>query len=538
MKSDQGQVSSHHKKSKPIVHRNSAHKKAALKKEPPCLPRAVPKKPQPSANTNDDINEAWPEGFDNYIYILTSRRVQIAVNNLIEILGNKFGDELKGKSDKTEIQGMRDIVASHTVYMALDKKLQVKQEFDAKDLKAKLDEVERQRLRDCNTINPAKNTIVDIVEAHDEMDRNESEIDLSKADTQFIREISSVLPEGKTIGDNGISIEEALRFNHWLTSRPDFAEFAANLMPIMRRVSELFRMTQQLYASTVLAPFIGNRMDTLQVTDYSQKLIKAAKQNVPSWWDNCEIIRTPESISVRFPTARHQRYNPKGITLLCVLNEITAAIERNIVWPSYIEAAIYWRKVKNLKGKPDCLDPMSAILSGSQSAIDGIMDVVRLDFIRRHPSALIVSPEHQDAVARWHYAAWYGSASDRKLAREFLMMSQSRVKKRGRHKSKQVDIKQLSQACKDLTEYIRGLNEAMHDCKTKEEVLGIFPDCEFLALDLATGDWVDQITVRTLNKRPFDPLQPKTEAMAFIARHIGFNKTVIYDLLKSYSSKP
>ena len=102
-------------------------------------------------------------------------------------------------------------------------------------------------------------------------------------------------------------------------------------------------------------------------------------------------------------------------------------------------------------------------------------DKARATFLRHTPLALLCSVEHQDAVARWHYAALHGDQKVRGQAADLLTRAVAR--RRGRQQKHSTDPDALAQAYFDLVEYLKALRGCLDKVKSKAELLTFFPDC-------------------------------------------------------------
>ena len=332
----------------------------------------------------------------------------------------------------------------------------------------------------------------------------------------------------------GLTDEEALQYLVGLASnRPDVAKLLAVCAPAMTEGYEPLRVLGKLIGSTILSALTVNLSDAPSLDGFVARFAAAAQDALNKWWAGCEVTWPSGVFKVRHPLARHDVYNQEGISLLCILNEITYALEQGKSWPAYVSAIAYWHNVKTHNWNDDSsllLRPLHR-LCGLQCVIEEPGDLKRVAFIRDYPSALLFSPEHQDAVARWLYAARCGSNTDRKLAQEYIRLTLASRRTPGRRKLHHVDARQMRQAHADLSTYIDRLNDAIQKARTPNDVRRTFPDCDFLYLDPTISKYTDRISDLVRLKDRIKKPQPGAEAVAFIARHTGMKKTLIYELL-------
>lgn len=355
---------------------------------------------------------------------------------------------------------------------------------------------------------------------------------VNEEERQRIQDVFANYPEFNTIGDPCAGKSDCLRLVQWMASRNDLRLLTDGFEPMFRKTGEILQLVAKLLFSGELSQSQMNVSGLPQYCDCAEKLLSDGPKHLAKSWNRCEVACTSACFTVRDPLAKNLKYNPKGITLQCVLHEITAAMERNTVFPSIVEAVSYWLKVKDVNWMDDTARQYEQYirLSGSRSTIDDEKDPERLRFIVKYPSALLLSPEHQDAAARWLYAARCGMADDRKLGKKNLELSLGHRKTAGRYQLNQVNPVQLLQAYQDLLLYIKGFTCAAKELKNESAVLGIFPDSEFLFLDFINGDWKSHFSSHV--KRRIKTKAPTDLAIEFIARHSGLYTTRIEELLQ------
>lgn len=152
-------------------------------------------------------------------------------------------------------------------------------------------------------------------------------------------------------------------------------------------------------------------------------------------------------------------------------------------------------------------------------------DKERAKFLRDTPLALLCSVEHQDAVARWHYAALHGTPEVRRQAADLLRRAVARG--RGRQQKHSTDPGALAQAYFDLVEYLKAVRACLDKGKAKTELLFFFPDCEvaFAALGTSADEQV---------KRNIKHIAPVTGAITILGRMVGLKSSQLHDILKRY----
>ena len=329
---------------------------------------------------------------------------------------------------------------------------------------------------------------------------------------------------------NATDFGQNASFIQIFSERPAVVKLFAQFDAMAKDISYIQRCYNRMVGSHVTQNMPSGFLEMLS---YSAKNLFDIEKEVTSWWDNCERTFAPGVFKIRHSTAKNALYNPEGITLLCVLHEITRAMQPEL------SVIGYARSIEFSGIVPGWNEPVSAEwkarrfgrIAGVDCLLDEDGDGIRANFIRVHPSALLFSPEHQEAVARWTYAKRCGSVAERKLAQKALDAAIDK-KSAGRRPRCQIDSTFLRQAQHDIAQYVSGFNRAMMECNTIDAVRNVFPDCDFLFLDpsseLASSQIEDMFRVRTKIKFP----ETRQEAVRFIARHTGLQKTRIYELLK------
>jgi len=218
------------------------------------------------------------------------------------------------------------------------------------------------------------------------------------------------------------------------------------------------------------------------------------------------------------------KYNPEGITLLCI--------------GFGLKDDEYMQRVRILSAFPrECPDPDSAVhecpLMAARFDADPTAqhlvqdgDAKRAQFIRENPLALIMSAEHQDALARWTYAKTNGN-DDSVVERARELIHQAVAVRRGRRRKYELDPTSIAQAHFDLVAYLRALRECVDDVHTANKLLSYFPDCP--AALAAIGSSPEK-QLEPLNQR----ISPPTAAITILGQVVGLKRAQLQVLLKPY----
>jgi hypothetical protein len=387
----------------------------------------------------------------------------------------------------------------------------------------------------------AINQIIATLSMESEKDFETKMKELSEEERSCFSDVLATYPDAQVFVDQSVGMEGMIRFISWMNTKPELRPMTLYFDSIQLKTAKIFELVVKLLSSNELQQQMANVSDSSQYCAVAEKLTNVGLLDLTKSWQRSVVVRTPESFTVRDPLVKHEKYNPKGISLLCVLHEITVAMERNTVFPAIVETFSYWLKIKHLNWMDDiaCHYQQYSRLARGQSAIEKENDLKKAVFIEKYPSALLLSPVHQEAVARWLYASRCGSAADKETAQQYLRQSQASRNTAGRRTIHPADPKQLRQAYEDLIGYVKMFNRAAKDLKKDEDkVLAIFPDCEFLFFDLKTGEWKDEFYIQL--KKPEKTHAASEVAVTFIARHSGLSETKISEVLQqtSRSAKP
>jgi hypothetical protein len=369
--------------------------------------------------------------------------------------------------------------------------------------------------------------------------------------TCFERELEAKLAEDsefkalweKHLGDSGVlkaaidkdDINLLPRLVQAMSKKPDSRKILDFTQPLLTRLYDPIRVFGKLIGCPAISMADVSFQEVLQLDALVANIASSAQSAVAERWSKCEVDWASGILKVRDSTARNSEYNPEGLSLFGVMHEITFALKEGQSWPAYVEAIAYWHNAKSHNWNDDStlhLQPFNR-LCGTRPLIDTPQDVELLNFIRTHPAALLFSPVHQDAMARWSYAARCGSAKETKLAQEYLRLSMMHRRSKGRLKLHHIDRVQLRQAHEDLSIYIRNLFRAIRKSIKVDEVRQVFPDCDFLYFDPEAGACSDKLGEKFRLRALRDVLpEPRAEAVSFIMRHTAMKKSYIYDALK------
>jgi hypothetical protein len=155
-------------------------------------------------------------------------------------------------------------------------------------------------------------------------------------------------------------------------------------------------------------------------------------------------------------------------------------------------------------------------------------DEARAEFLRNTPLALVCSVEHQDAVARWHYAALHGDQKVRGQAAGLLKLAVAR--RRGRQQKHSTDPDALAQAYFDFVEYLKALRGCLDEVKSKAELLTFFPDCNAVFEVLGTN--ADEQLDRSMKH-----IAPANGAITILGKMVGLKSAQLHDILKLYRAR-
>jgi len=250
------------------------------------------------------------------------------------------------------------------------------------------------------------------------------------------------------------------------------------------------------------------------------------------WKERCVVTSESSVFKVRYPPAQDKHCNPDGITLFCIMHELMLAMEAAKSMPAYIEGAKHRMKCQ----QADSLGPLresTALVQrflSTVNVIDGAEDDKRAKFIQQHPAALLFSPEHQDAVARWIYAKRFGAGNDKTGPDVLLGKALDGSKNPGKRRVHHVHPVFFRQAYNDLVRYVKGLRASIKENSSSADVRQVFPDCDFLWINPDSGKSDDRIIALVMTKKK-NKLAVVGTAIDFITRHTGMRKTIIFKLL-------
>jgi hypothetical protein len=155
-------------------------------------------------------------------------------------------------------------------------------------------------------------------------------------------------------------------------------------------------------------------------------------------------------------------------------------------------------------------------------------DEARARFVRDTPLALLMSVEHQDAVARWHYAVLHGAAEVRTRAAGLIKDAVAR--RQGRVPRHSTDPDALAQAYFDLVAYLWAVRRCIDKGQTAETLRRYFPDCDdaWAAMGTRTEERIDRNVVR---------ISPPTAALTILGQMVGLKRSRLQALLKPYRAR-
>ena len=189
------------------------------------------------------------------------------------------------------------------------------------------------------------------------------------------------------------------------------------------------------------------------------------------------------------PDAPQSEYNPRGLKVAAILDQIHKAFEYTTGFPEEIGPANTgrpWKKpVLSIDdaedGPPNLLGGQTKVLR-SWNLMDADKLVIRPDDgtlaaeIQKQPMRPLFSNEHADAVARWVYGTRHGVRKEtRAAAKEHLRAAFP--PKGGKPASFRGDPKLLRKAYDDLVAYGDGLRSCIRATKQMDILQAHFPDC-------------------------------------------------------------
>lgn len=260
----------------------------------------------------------------------------------------------------------------------------------------------------------------------------------------------------------------------------------------------------------------------------------AADAKVPAALEGDDMVddllqAKPQYGPVRTVFRQHSainRFNPEGITLLGI--------------GLGLHDTVYEQRVRiSSIASDDCVEPVKAVDACPllESRLDAEPtpehlvqpgDEDRARFIRESPLALLCSIEHQDAVARWHYAELHGTPEVRRQAAGLLQRAVAR--RRGRQQKHTTDPDALAQAYFDLVAYLWALRRCVDKVGTAAELLRFFPDCEAAFRILGTS--ADERIAPSMKR-----ISPPTAALTILGQMVGLQRSQLQAVLKPYRSR-
>jgi len=256
--------------------------------------------------------------------------------------------------------------------------------------------------------------------------------------------------------------------------------------------------------------------------------------DTPAWREGDDLVadlfqtkpqRGPAGTAFRQYSAVNE-FNPEGITLLGIRLGLHDTVYGQ------------WERIARVQTSK-CIDPKVAAHACPvvQTRMDGEPipehlvqpdDEDRARFIRDTPLALLSSIEHQDAVARWHYAELHGTPEVRRHAAGLLQRAVGR--RRGRQQTHTTDPDALAQAYFDLVAYLWAVRRCVDKVGTAAELLSIFPDCE-VALRILGTNAERQASHGEVR------ISPPTAALTILRQMVGLGRSQLQEMLKPYRAR-